>query len=133
MRIGYKVEVQVKALQKPDYNGGNQNDGKGALEKIFGLFPKKLKHITRTGETIIRKFHDEGDSFTAKQGVFEKKCDENPQENPQKVECCHNYPTKSGEESTYKEGINRQLRGTAHERCQQNCHLAVTLAGEGTC
>lgn len=85
MGISNRVKMQVEALKKPDDDSGYKNDGKCALQEIFGFFPQKKSHTLCTRQSVVWKFHYEGDSFAGENGIFQQKCHEDSYKDAQEV------------------------------------------------
>ena len=79
---------------------------------------------------VVWQFHDKRNGFSAKQRLTENECHENSHKDSAKVEDRHHKCAMFWEEGTCEKCIDRQFCGTAHERSQKNCHLAVTLRWE---
>ena len=102
------------------------------MQEVLRFFPQKLQGVARARQPVVRKFHHKRNRFALKHGLLVKEGDQNPDDDGQHVQADHNQRLVAGKERVDKKRVDRQLCGAAHERRQQNGHLAVTFARQGT-
>ena len=130
--IGDDVEPRVKGLQKPDHDRRDKDDRERALQEVLRLVPEQPAHVLRAGHAVIRQLHHERHRFAAKCRAPQQERRENPDENAGEIKPDHHERRLLREKRLGKKGVNRQLRRAAHERRQEDRHLAVALGGQRT-
>ena len=130
MGILHQIEVKVKALQEPDRDRGDEDDGEGLLQKVLGLLPEKLQHAAGTGHAVVGQLHHKGDCLPLEERLLEQKGDQNPDQDPQQVQADHDLPAVIREKGADEKGVDGQLGRAAHKGRQQDGHLPVPLTGQ---
>ena len=130
--VGYHVQPEVKALQKPDDYRGQEDHRKGPGEEVLRLFPHQKQHAFGGGEPVIGQLHHKGHRVPLEQGALQNQRHHDAHRHAAKVQKNHHRQLSSGEESGGKQGIDGDFRGAAHKGCEQNGHLPVPVAGKGS-
>ena len=65
--VGHQIEVDVKALEEPHHDSGEENHREGPLQEVLGLVPQEARHILGAGEAVVGQLHDKGDRLAAEQ------------------------------------------------------------------
>ena len=132
MGIGHGVETKVEALEEPDHHRGDEDHGESPLQKVLGLLPQEPDHVLGAGEPVVGQLHDEGGRLAFEQGPLIKVSDQDRHKHAQKVQARHDEAALAGEEGADEEGVDGELGGAAHEGGQQDRHLPIPLAGQGS-
>jgi len=133
MRILHEVESEIKALQEPDHDRGDQDHGEGAVQEVLGLFPHKLAHVARGGQAVIGQFHHEGHRVAAEERLAVDQRRQHAREDSQEIEPGNDQPGVPREKGVDEKAVDGQLCGAGHEGCQQDRHAAVPVAGQRPC
>ena len=118
-------------LQEPNDDARQENDRKGPLQEVLGLFPQQPQHVLRAGQAVVRQFHHEGHRFAAEHRAPQYDCRDDPYQHAQHIDADDHQPLMGREKCGSQEAVDRQFRRAAHERRQHDGHLAVTLRRHG--
>lgn len=127
----YHVKADVKVLQEPDDDADEEDNRKGLMQKVLGLFPHVHDDVARRRQTVGRQLHDKGDRLATEHQAVEQKAGENSNADTGEVERKHDQATVMREEGGDEHTVDGQLGAAAHERCEHDGHFAVALTGEG--
>lgn len=127
----YHVKADVKVLQEPDDDADEEDNRKGLMQKVLGLFPHVHDDVARRRQTVGRQLHDKGDRLATEHQAVEQKAGENSNADTGEVERKHDKTAVMRKEGGNEHTVDGELGAAAHERCEHDGHFAVALTGEG--
>ena len=110
MGILHQIEAEVKALQEPHDDGGDQDDREGPVKEILRLLPEKLRHVLRAGQTVVRQFHHERHCLAPEQRALEQVRRQDAVHDAQDIESRDDEPALPREKGVHEKAVDRQLR-----------------------
>ena len=90
-----------------------------------------MADILQAGEAVVGQLHHKGHSLAPEEGPLERKRREDAYDNAEEVQPHHDQRRVVREEGNGKQAIDGELGRAAHERGEQDGHLAVALRGQG--
>lgn len=127
----YHVKAHIKVLQEPDDDADEEDNRKGLMQKVLGLFPHVHDDVAHRRQTVGRQLHDKGDRLATEHQAVEQKAGENSNADTGEVERKHDQAAAVRKEGGNEHTVDGQLGAAAHERCEHDGHFAVALTGEG--
>ena len=125
------LETEVEGLQEPDDDGGDEDDGEGALDEVARLVPQQMGNAAGGGETIVGEFHDKGGSIIVMSEALEQQHDRHADEDTEQVEAYDHEAAAGGEKGGDEEGVDGYLGRATDEGGEEDGLEAVTGGGEG--
>ena len=102
-------------LQRPDDDGGHQNDRTHLLEVLHALVPHVDDGVAEGRDTVGRQLHYELVALLLEGRLFDNQRGDNGHHHPEKVDGGEDQPLMLREEGGNEEQIDGQPRRTGHE------------------